>query len=129
MPNVIPWSIGPGYRVYPQKVNICTEVLDRHVAEGRGDAPALVWPQGRWTFAKLQEVVNAFAARAKERGISKGDRVIVLGRNSALSVAAVLAGFKIGAVPVMLNSLLAESEIDYILENSDARVAFVPSAN
>ena len=88
-----------------------------------------MWPQGRWTFAELQKVVNAFAAKAKERGIAKGDRVIVLGRNSALSVAAVLAGFKIGAVPVMLNSLLAESEIDYILENSEARVAFVPSAN
>ena len=129
MPNLVPWSVGPGYRVYPQKLNICTEVLDRHVAEGRGGAPAVVWPQGRWTFAKLQGVVNAFAAKAKDRGIAKGDRMIVLGRNSPVAVAAVLAGFKIGAVPVMLNSLLAESEIDYILDNSEARVAFAPSAS
>jgi acetyl-CoA synthetase len=129
MSNDIPWSVGPGYRVYPPKLNICTEILDRHVAEGRGDAPAVVWPQGRWTFAKLQSVVNAFAAKAKEKGIAKGDRMIVLGRNSPASVAAALAGLKIGAVPVMLNSLLAESEIDYILANSGARVAFVPSTN
>jgi 2-aminobenzoate-CoA ligase len=129
MSSLIPWTVGPGYRVYPQKLNICAEVLDRHIREGRGGAQAVVWPQGRWTFAELQRVVNAFAAKAKACGLGGGDRIIVLGRNSPFSVAAVLAGLKIGAVPVMLNSLLAEGEIDYIIENSDARVAFVPSAN
>jgi acetyl-CoA synthetase len=129
MGNDIPWSVGPGYRVYPRTANICTEILDRHVAEGRGEASALVWPNGRWSFARLQQVVNAFAAKAKSHGLGKGDRMIVLGRNSPFSVAVVLAGFKIGAVPVMLNSLLAEAEIDYIIDNSGARVAFVPSNN
>jgi acetyl-CoA synthetase len=129
MSSLIPWTVGPGYRVYPQKLNICAEVLDRHIREGRGGAQAVVWPQGRWSFAELQRVVNAFAAKAKACGLGRGDRIIVLGRNSPFSVAAVLAGLKIGAVPVMLNSLLAEGEIDYIIENSDARVAFVPSGN
>jgi acetyl-CoA synthetase len=129
MGNEIPWSVGPGYRVYPRTVNICTEILDRHVAEGRGEAPAIVWPDGRWSFSKLQAVVNALAAKARSRGVRKGDRMIVLGRNSPIAVATVLAGFKIGAVPVMLNSLLAESEIDYIIDNSEARVAFAPASN
>lgn len=129
MANESPWSVGPGYRVYPQSVNICTEVLDRHVAEGRGSSPAVVWPEGSWSFARLQQVVNAFAAKALACGIARGDRMIVLGRNSPLSVAAVLAGFKIGAVPVMLNSLLAESEIDYIIDNSGSRVAFAPAGD
>src|SRR5215813_7912621 len=113
MSNETPWSVGPGYRVYPPQVNMCAEVLDRHVTEGRGDAPAVVWPQGTWTFAKLQQVVNAFAAKTKARGINKGDRMIILGRNSPHAIAATLAGLKIGAVPVLLNSMLAESEIDY----------------
>jgi acyl-coenzyme A synthetase/AMP-(fatty) acid ligase len=127
MGNDVPWQVGPGYRVYPQKLNICTEVLDRHIAEGRADAPAVVWPGGTWSFSNLQKVVNAFAVKARSYGLGKGDRMIVLGRNSPLSVAVVLAGLKIGAVPVMLNSLLAEAEIDYIIDNSDACVAFVPS--
>jgi acetyl-CoA synthetase len=129
MSSANPWTVRPGYRVYPHKLNICTEVLDRHIREGRGDAQAVLWPQGRWSFVELQRVVTAFAVKAKLCGVKRGDRIIVLGRNSPFSVAAVLAGFKIGAVPVMLNSLLAEAEIDYIIDNSDARVAFVPSSN
>ena len=129
MPNEVLWRVGPGYRVYPPKLNMCTEVLDRHVTEGRGDAPAVVWQGGRWTFAELQKVVNAYAAKAKENGIGVGDRMLVLGRNSPQGVATVLAGLKIGAVPVLLSSLLSESEIDYIIDNSGARVAFAPSAN
>jgi hypothetical protein len=74
MSSLIPWTVGPGYRVYPQKLNICAEVLDRHIREGRGGAQAVVWPQGRWTFAELQRVVNAFAAKAKACGLGGGDR-------------------------------------------------------
>ncbi len=129
MTNEVMWKVGPGYRVYPPKLNMCAEVLDRHVAEGRGDATAVIWQDGRWTFAELQRVVNAYAAKAKENGIGKGDRMLVLGRNSPQVIASVLAGLKIGAVPVLLNSLLSESEIDYIIDNSGARTAFAPSSS
>jgi acyl-coenzyme A synthetase/AMP-(fatty) acid ligase len=124
-----PWKAYAGYRVYPPKLNMCTEIVDRHVSDGRGQSPAVIWPEGRWSFADLQRVVNAFAAKAKARGLGKGDRMIVLGRNTPQGVAAVLAGLKIGAVPVLPNSLLSESELDYIIDNSGARVAFVPSAS
>src|ERR1044072_6503334 len=94
-----PWKAYPGYRVYPPKLNMCTEIVDRHVRDRRGQAPAVIWAEGRWSFADLQRVVNAFAATAKPRGLGKVARMMVLGRNTPQGVAAVLAGLKIGAVP------------------------------
>jgi acyl-coenzyme A synthetase/AMP-(fatty) acid ligase len=122
------WAVGPGYRVYPPRLNIFAEIIDRHVAEGRGDNAALWWSNGRWTFCELQAETSKFAAGLRSLGLQRGDRVILRSRNSARSVVAILATLKLGYVPVLTNSLLTETELDYILDNSDAKVALVADA-
>lgn len=119
------WAVGPGYRVYPPRMNLFAEAVDRQVARGNGDALAVKWAEGRWSFRELQAEAGMVAAGLRGIGIAKGDRVVVRSRNSPQSVATVLAALKLGAVPVLTNSLLAETELDYILENSGARVACV----
>jgi acetyl-CoA synthetase len=109
-------------------MNMFAEVVDRQIAQGRGDALAVVWEGGRWSFRELQAEACMVAAGFRELGIAKGDRVVVRSRNSPQSVATVLALLKLGAVAVLTNSLLAENEIDYILENSEARIACVPAS-
>lgn len=120
------WTVGPGYRVYPPEVNMFAEIIDRHVAHGQGDRPAVIWEGGSWTFRELGAEAGRIAVGLRSLGLAKGDRLLVRSRNSAPSVAVVLAALKIGVVPVLTNSLLAEAEIDYILENSGARIACVP---
>ncbi|MFO1188171.1 MAG: AMP-binding protein [Alphaproteobacteria bacterium] len=122
------WAVGPGYRVYPPQVNMFAEIVDRHVAGGQGDAPAVIWESGRWSFRELQAEAGCMAVGLRSLGLAKGDRVLVRSRNSPQSVAVILAALKIGAIPVLTNSLLAEGEIDYILENSGARMACVPES-
>ncbi|MEX2163979.1 MAG: acyl-CoA synthetase [Sulfuricaulis sp.] len=122
------WTVRPGYRVYSPRVSMFAEVVDRHVAEGRGEAPAVVWEGGRWSFRDLQAEAGIVAAGLRGLGVAKGDRVVVRSRNSPQSVATMLAVLKLGAVPVLTNSLLAESEIEYVLENSQARIACVPES-
>ena len=40
------WTVDDGYRVYPPRMNITFEVVDRHVEEGRGDHAAVLWTGG-----------------------------------------------------------------------------------
>jgi 2-aminobenzoate-CoA ligase len=40
---------------FPERMNCATELLDRHVAEGRGGRVCIQAPKLRWTYADLQE--------------------------------------------------------------------------
>ena len=46
------------------ETNVCFNALDKHIAEGRGDKPALIWEQNnpeletRFTFSELHKEVN-----------------------------------------------------------------------
>ena len=117
------WTAGPGFRVYPDKVNIAERAVDRHVAAGRGDNLAVTWDGGSWTFAELQQEIGQVASGLAALGIEKDAKILVRSRNVRQAVASVLAAFKLGAVPVWVNALLKEDELDYILENSEARMA------
>ena len=122
------WEVDDGYRVYPPRMNITTEVVDRHVDEGRGGAAAVHWPGGTWTYAAFQREINALAAGMADLGIGKGDFILVHSRNCPQSVAAIFAGLKLGAVPTLTASMLKEPELEYILENSGAKVVFAMGA-
>lgn len=122
------WAVDDGYRVYPPRMNITTEVVERHVASGRGQATAVRWQGGRWTFVELKREVDALAAGLARLGVAKGDFILIHSRNLPQSVAAVFAGLKLGAVPTLTASMLTEPELDYILENSGARLALAMGA-
>ena len=118
------WPVARGLRDHPDAVNMAAWVVDRHVAEGRGAATAVLWDGGRWTYAELKDEVDRFAVGLADLGVVKNDKILVRSRNLPQTVAAVLAALRIGAVPVWVNALLQEDELAYILENSEARTAY-----
>lgn len=74
----------------------------------------------RWTYAEFDALCDRVAAALLARGISRGDRVAVLARNSH-SFAALRFGLaRTGAVLVPINFMLNPEEIAYILEHSGA---------
>ncbi|NQU70756.1 MAG: acyl-CoA synthetase [Rhodospirillales bacterium] len=121
------WLAGPGFRVYPDKVNISDRVVDRHVDAGRGDNVAVLWDGGSWTYAELQAEIERVTAGYAAIGLCAGDKLVVRSRNIPEAIAAVLAGFRYGAVPVWANTLLKEEEVAYIVDNSEARFAITMS--
>ena len=46
---------------FPERMNCATELLDRHVAAGRGGRLCIQAPNLRWTYADLQEKANRIA--------------------------------------------------------------------
>src|SRR5262245_36014494 len=92
-------------RWFPGAVcNTCYNALDRHVAGGRADQPALIYDspvtdiQRRFSYAELLAEVRAFAAVLKQFGVGKGDRVVLYMPMVPEAVVAMLACARIGAI-------------------------------
>ncbi|WTW94752.1 fatty acyl-CoA synthetase [Streptomycetaceae bacterium NBC_01309] len=84
------------------------------------DKTAIVFGQLRQSFADLDALVSRTAAGLAERGVAKGDRVVLLARNSHGFVVAYFALARIGAVSVPVNFMLTPPEVAYVLEHSGA---------
>jgi acyl-CoA synthetase (AMP-forming)/AMP-acid ligase II len=75
--------------------------------------------EGRgYTYKQFNEEVNKLAHGLLSLGISKGERIALMMKNSDQFVFAFFAGAKIGAVIVPVNFRLTASEVHYILEQS-----------
>jgi long-chain acyl-CoA synthetase len=81
----------------------------------------------KWTFAELDASVNRAANLLKNHGIGKGDVVSLLMPNSAEYIIAYFACFKLGALAGPVNSLLKAEEIQYVVDNSEAKLLLVGS--
>ncbi len=117
----------PGYRVYPPRVNIFSEAVERHAAD-QPDARAMIWDDGHYTYAELKLAVDRAAAGYAALGLSRGDALLLRSPNLASYCVSALAAMKLGAVAVMTNSLLKEDDLEFILSNSDARIAAAPAS-
>ena len=116
----MPW---PGYRTIPSRLNVTQEVLERPVAAGFGDRTALRWDRGSLSYGELLHKVRGLAEGLRELGASPGEPVLVQMPNSPELAATLLAAMKIGALPVLVNSLLGVQELEAILEQTAPRLA------
>jgi acyl-CoA synthetase (AMP-forming)/AMP-acid ligase II len=99
---------------------IVVENLRRHARE-RGADPAYWTPARTWSFAQLDEASNRIAQGLLSLGVGPGDRVACLTKLTADCVALVIGANKIGAVCMPVNWRLAPPEIDYIVDNGQAK--------
>ena len=113
----------PGYREIPPRLNITSEVLDRQLDAGLGGRTAFVFDAGSITYEDLGNQVNALAGGLIAQGIGKGTPVLIRLPNCLEFAVSFLALVKIGALPVLQNSLLGPEEVAYVREHSDAQAA------
>ena len=121
---VIEKSLGVGYRVVPEKLNIAHEVLDAPVANGAGPRAALVGDFGVVTYEALHRRVNSVAAALNDIELKRGDLVLIKMSNSPEFAVAFLAAVKLGVVPVLVNSFLTSTELAPMLEQTCPQVIF-----
>lgn len=80
------------------------------------------------TFAELDARQRRLAGALRAAGLVEGDRIAVLARNSVESLEVTTGTLRAGVIPVPLNPLLTEPEVEYILEDSGARWLFTDRA-
>jgi 2-aminobenzoate-CoA ligase len=113
---------------YPARVNCAAELLDRAIAAGRGDAPA-IWsevdgkPQAT-TYSELRALVDRSAhVLIEDMGLVPGNRVLLRGPNTLQMAVALLATLKAGLVAVPTMPLLRAKELKQIIDKAQVGAA------
>jgi 2-aminobenzoate-CoA ligase len=98
---------------FPDQLNCAAELLDRHVAEGRGDRVCIRAPGGlRWTYADLRDKADRIAhVLVRDMGLVPGNRVLLRGANTAMLAACWFAVMKAGGIAVTTMPLLRAAEL------------------
>ena len=76
------------------------------------------------TYGELDVAVNCLARHLVSQGLERGDRVAVHWHNSIEYVVLMMGIWRAGMIMVPINPRLKAAEIDYVLENSGARLLF-----
>jgi 3-oxocholest-4-en-26-oate---CoA ligase len=97
------------------------------VVDAVPDRTALVAGGTRLTYAALDQRANRLASHLAGTGVGPGDHIGVYSYDRAEWVEAMLAAFKIRAVPINVNYRYVEDELAYLFGNADL-VALVVEA-
>jgi long-chain acyl-CoA synthetase len=80
------------------------------------------------SFGQLNERSNQFVRAMRGAGLVQGDRVAILGGNTAAFITTLLGCFKGGFVAVPVNYLQNPDDVAYNIEHSGARALFADGA-
>jgi len=96
-------------------------LLDESVRK-HADRPVLIADNQRITYRQLQSAVRAVSQSLKKVGMEKGDKIALMLPNIPEFVYCYFAVVQSGAVAVLLNTSSTPSELNYLLNNSDAKI-------
>ncbi|MEJ2693548.1 MAG: propionyl-CoA synthetase [Candidatus Thiodiazotropha sp.] len=97
--------------------NTCYNALDRHIEEGNGDRPALIYDSPvtdrtrSYSYRELRDTVAKLAGAIAANGVTKGDRVIIYMPMIPEAAIAMLACARIGAIHSVVFGGFAAKEL------------------
>ncbi|KHF41897.1 class I adenylate-forming enzyme family protein [Halalkalibacter okhensis] len=100
-----------------------SELLARN-ARKYSDHTALLYLGEEMSYRTLDERVTKLASSLRDRGITKGDKVILFFPNVPEFAISYFAVLRLGAITVPVNARLTPHELSYIIEHSEAK-AFI----
>src|SRR5882724_3339686 len=90
-------------------------------AERYGNRTALICVDRTLSFSELDDLAERFALGLRDLGLNPGERVTLWLENGWRWVVAYFGIFRAGAVANPVNVLLTPDEVDFIVENCNAR--------
>ena len=125
---------GPYGRWFPDgRLNTCHNAVDRHVADGRGAQPAIIWDSpmtGRietLTYAALLQRVSKLAGALATRGVGAGDRVVLYMPMVPEAAIGMLACARLGAVHSVVFGGFAATELAARIADARPKVILAAS--
>jgi benzoate-CoA ligase family protein len=108
----------------PSRFNIAEWFLDRP-AEAHPERIAILGEPAGVRYGELRDLANCAGNALLASGRARGDRVLIVLRDSAEFIAAFFGAAKIGAIPVPINSFARAGDYSFYLSDSGASVAIV----
>jgi propionyl-CoA synthetase len=113
--------------------NTCYNALDRHADGGRGAQAALIYDspvasaKRTYTYSELRDEVATLAAVLQDKGVTKGDRVIVYMPMIPEAVMAMLACARIGAIHSVVFGGFAAKELATRIDDAKPKLVLTAS--
>lgn len=115
------------------EINTSVNCVDRHVAAGHGDSPAIIYDspvtktKKTLTYAELLVEVEVLAAVLRDEGVRKGDAVLVYMPMIPQALIALLAIARLGAVHAVVFGGFAAASLAQRIDASGAKVVMTAS--
>jgi propionyl-CoA synthetase len=127
-------SGAPLYRWFPTgRLNMCFNLLDRHVRDGRGEQAALIYDSPvaghvqTYTYRELLTETARVAGAFARLGVGRGDRVVIYMPMVPEAVMAMMACARLGAIHSVVFGGFAANELASRIE--DCRPKLIVSAS
>lgn len=124
----------PFYRWFTGgKLNTCYNAVDRHVVRGRAEQVAIIHDSpvtgtiSRITYGELQERVARFAGALRDKGVGKGDTVIIYMPMIPEAAVAMLACARLGAIHSVVFGGFAPSELAQRIDHARPKLLVTAS--
>ena len=108
-----------------EQFNVAEWLVDRHVAEGRGDRVAIRCEGRSMTYAALQRDIWRVQHLLAALGLDTGDRIAMVVQDDETFPAFFLGGQRSGLVPVPLSTMLKGHSLGEIVADSGARALII----
>lgn len=102
--------------------NACEYLLDRQVATGAADRPAVLGVGGELTYSELLDRVRRTATVLTDLGLEPEQRLMMFMADSPDFVAVYLAAMRIGAIPVPVSTMQHADGLAELLQDSRAHL-------
>jgi len=116
-------SVVPTELTFSPNFNVSAPFIDIHLDEGRENKVAIRTLESDITYRKLFENVNRAGNALKNLEIEKGDRVLMVIKDSPEFFYVFWGAIKAGYIPVPISTLLRAKDYTFIIEDSDCAVA------
>ncbi len=105
--------------------NLAAWLLESALARGAGPKPALREGDRVWTFDELATNVGKLSGALRTMKLQRGERVLILMRDTLEAAAAILAVIHAGAVAVPVSELSTPDDLQEYVVHAGAVIAFV----
>ncbi len=105
---------------FPDAFNLADYFLFDRIREGLADREAILWGERRLSYGQVAEKTRAFASLLAERGIRRGERVLIVLPDVPPFAWIFFGTLAAGAVVAMGNPDVPASSIEYLVEYTRA---------
>ncbi|WP_414830484.1 propionyl-CoA synthetase [Alteromonas sp. H39] len=115
------------------EMNTAYMALDYHVENGRADQVAIIYDspvaqrKQQYTYLQLRDAVAIFAGALRDKGVEKGDRVVIYMPMIPEAVIAMLAVARLGAIHSVVFGGFAPHELAVRIEDAEPKVMITAS--
>ncbi|MDB4957841.1 MAG: AMP-dependent synthetase and ligase [Myxococcales bacterium] len=104
--------------------NLASWLLDSALGNGAGPRPALREGDRAWTYDELADIVSRTSSALRGLKLQRGERVLILMRDTLEAAAAILGTIHAGGIAVPVSELSTPDDLQEYVQHAGAVIAF-----